>query len=237
MSTLHDKTIPINSVGGYRENTVSWRYFDCIMHKDWISNIQFYTHTIFQIWWAEKTHFHHTCLPLRHHNLIQHTSSSLDKFLFHFCATSYIHETSQQKPEDHNSQVGWGWVHRQIYHCTPAWLNWVFMSIQGVSVRHTVYSVMNGRGGGSNRNLQIHSNKHLQWANLTVDLGLWATWALVQEVKIRIYRWRSVTCDPLFPLGDSVSIQEEPREGAVFVAVATVSFSPVQLYENFIACI
>lgn len=33
----------------------------------------------------------------------------------------------------------------------------------------------------------------------------------------------------------SVSVEDEPREGAVFVAVASVSFAPIQLNENLIA--
>ena len=35
----------------------------------------------------------------------------------------------------------------------------------------------------------------------------------------------------------SVSVEDEPWEGAVFVAVASVSFAPVQLNENLIACV
>lgn len=35
----------------------------------------------------------------------------------------------------------------------------------------------------------------------------------------------------------SVGVEDEPWEGAVFVAVASVSFAPVQLNENLIACI
>lgn len=35
----------------------------------------------------------------------------------------------------------------------------------------------------------------------------------------------------------SVSVEDEPREGAVFVAVASVSFAPIQLNENLIACV
>lgn len=37
------------------------------------------------------------------------------------------------------------------------------------------------------------------------------------------------------PVRSSVSVEDEPWEGAVFVAVAPVSFAPVQFYENLIA--
>lgn len=39
------------------------------------------------------------------------------------------------------------------------------------------------------------------------------------------------------PVQSSVGIEDEPWEGAVFVAVAPVSFAPIQFYENLIACI
>lgn len=50
----------------------------------------------------------------------------------------------------------------------------------------------------------------------------------------------SPACDlsplsPPRPVQSSVSIEDEPREGAVFVAVAPVGLAPVQFYENLIA--
>lgn len=147
----------------YRENTVSWRYFNCIRHKDLISNIQFYTHT----WWAEKRPFHHTFFATQ-------TSQFHPSFSFmnvqHRTYTQ--HKTSQQEPEDHVSQVGISRCGVMLSPLSGLSLHpsvtelsvLVPMSIKGMSVRHAVYSVMNGRGGGSNRNLQIHSSKHLQGA-------------------------------------------------------------------------
>lgn len=35
----------------------------------------------------------------------------------------------------------------------------------------------------------------------------------------------------------SVGVEDEPREGAVFVAVAPMSFAPIQFDENLITCI
>lgn len=39
------------------------------------------------------------------------------------------------------------------------------------------------------------------------------------------------------PVHSSVGIEDEPWEGAIFVAVAPVSLAPIQFNENLIACI
>lgn len=39
------------------------------------------------------------------------------------------------------------------------------------------------------------------------------------------------------PVQSSVGVEDEPWEGAIFVAVAPVSLAAIQFYENLITCI